>query len=103
MRVEICDGNGCGYRIDSSDPELIGRWFAEQSWLLMSANSCFQPSIRIWPVTSREMEILSGPQRLTEMSYRMSQEGLLELAEHILHASARLAELETEHGPAAKP
>lgn len=95
MRVEIDDYVAQRHMIDSTDPELIGRWFTEKATLLMSANAALGDCrLRIWPTTHTEHEILSGPDRLRQIDYRLTQDSLLELAQRILDASHKLAELE---------
>jgi hypothetical protein len=95
MRIELQDCNGHGYQCTSSDPATIGRWFAEHAELLMSADARVMPyPLYIWPQDAREQEILSGPARLQAIQARMTQDGLLELAQVILDAAARLGELE---------
>ena len=95
MMVSIRDCNGQEHRCDSSDPKIIGAWFAEHAELFMSANSAIMPyPMYIWPQTKRELEILSGPARLKVIEAKLDQDGLLELAQKILDASARLGELE---------
>lgn len=95
MRVEIADANMQPHMIDSADPELIGRWFAEKALMLMSADCRMMPyRISIWPQTPREQEILSGPVRLQVIESKFTQDSLLVLAQSILDAAAKLGELE---------
>jgi hypothetical protein len=89
MRVEIDDDYAYRHQIDSFDPELIGRWFAEHAKILMSANSTFgNCRMRIWPSTNEESKLI-GHQEI-----RMTQDGLLKLAEQILDVSKKLGDLE---------
>ena len=90
MRVEIQDWNGYGYTISSRNPALVGQWFAEQAAHLMTADSRMQIHIQIWPQDAEEHEVL-GQQALTA---KMTQDGLLELADHILKASQRAGDME---------
>jgi hypothetical protein len=95
MQIRIMDCNGMEHRCDSADPGIIGAWFAEHAELLMSADVRTMPyPMYIYPQTAREQQILSGPERLKMIEARMTQDGLLELAQKILDASARLGELE---------
>lgn len=95
MQIRLQDCNGQEYRCDSLDPQIIGAWFAERAELLMSANSTMMPyPLYIYPQTQREIDILSGFDRIRAIEARFTQDGLLELAQKILDASARLGELE---------
>jgi hypothetical protein len=95
MRIELYDCNGQMYRCDSGDPRTIGAWFAEHAEMFMSADGRVQPyQISIWPQDKREMEMLSGPMRLKVIEAKLTQDSLLELAQVILNASARLGEME---------
>jgi hypothetical protein len=95
MQITIQDCNGLMYRCDSTDPRIIGDWFAEHANLLMSADTRMMPyPLTIYPQTPRERAILSGPERVQAIEAKFTQEGLLELAQKILDASARLGELE---------
>jgi len=91
MRVEIPDYYGYMHVIDSADPGLIGKWFAEKAQVLMSADTGFNHpvSLDIWPATEHE--------RLTigKHSIRpVTSDSLLELARHILNVSEIVQEAE---------
>lgn len=95
MRIELQDCNGYSYRCDSRDPRIIGSWFAEHAEMLMTADSRMLPHrINIWPSDQREHQVLSGPARLQVIEAKFTQDSLLELAQVILDASARLGEME---------
>ena len=103
MNIEIRDCNGQLFRCDSSDPLIIGAWFAEHAQMLMSADVRLMPyPLTIYPQTHREAEILSGPGRVEALEAKFTQEGLLELAQKILDASARLGELEAANVKSAQ-
>jgi hypothetical protein len=90
MRVEIYDWNCQAYTITSRDPKLIGEWFAEHAQSLMTADARAEIQIRIWPQDQQEHRLI-GPDQVT----RFTQDGLLHLAQVILDASQKLAELES--------
>jgi hypothetical protein len=88
MRVQIITCDGLSLSIDSHDPKLIGAWFTEHANLLMTADARMQENrLLIWPRTHEEFGAL-GAQR----EYRFTQDDLLELAQSILDASAKMAE-----------
>jgi hypothetical protein len=92
MRVEIDDDNRQRHQIDSFDPELIGRWFAEKAKLLMSADTRWGDCrMRIWPSTLDEAKTIGNP--LNDVLF--TQDGLLALADQILQASKKLGDLES--------
>lgn len=89
MRIEIDDSDCYRHQIDTADPELAGRWFAEKAKLLMSADARWgQCKLRIWPSTHDEMKLI-GQQEMT-----LTQDNLLAFAQHILEVSGQLGELE---------
>lgn len=93
MRVQIIDWVGAPHVITSSDPKLIGQWFAEQAAALMMADCTMQHCrIEIWPQTHQEHDMLRSGKR---DHYRFTQDDLLELAQVILNASAELGERES--------
>jgi hypothetical protein len=48
MRIELFDWQGYNFRIDSSDPELLGRWLVET--LLKTKPDFANPArIQVWP------------------------------------------------------
>lgn len=91
MRVEIADWNGQPYVITSRNPELVGAWFAEHAAHLMTADARMEVRIRIWPQDHTEMDLIGQPDQAL-----LTQEGLLKLAEVILDASKKLADLEAK-------
>jgi hypothetical protein len=93
MRVQINDGDGCMHTIDSLNPALIGKWFAEKVEYFMSANTrVFHPvSMDIWPSTEHE-RLMIGRQSIRPIT----QDALLELVRHLLNVSEKLGELERE-------
>jgi hypothetical protein len=90
VRVELWDGCGRTYIIETLDPGLVGRWFAEWAPRLVTADSRMETRIRLWPTDQAEMTQL-GLNRQQE--YRLDQDGLLLLAQEILDASKRAGEL----------
>jgi hypothetical protein len=91
MKVEIDDDNAYRHQIDSADPELIGRWFAEKAKLLMSANAMWgNCRMRIWPSTNTESKTIGQG-----IEARFTQDSLLSLAGQILEASKMLGDLES--------
>lgn len=91
MRVEIFDAIMYRHSIDSSDPELVGKWFAEKAEMLMSDSAQFNHPVQmdIWPSTEQEHLIIG------QWSIRpVTQDSLLEFARHILNAAERLGEIE---------
>lgn len=90
MRVELIDPAGYCRSITSSDPELVGRWFAEHAPKVMSADCRLETRIRIWPENEQDHELL----RHAGKGYPFTQDALLELAQVILDAAARQGELE---------
>jgi len=91
VRVELYDWNAQAYVITSQNAALIGDWFAEQAGNLMTADSRLQVQIRIWPQSEAEAKTI-GVQGLTE---KLTQDGLLHLADVILKAAAKLADMES--------
>jgi hypothetical protein len=59
MRIELDDAFCMRHAIDSSNPELIGKWFHEKAALLMTADSRMQVMrIAIWPSTEADYALL---------------------------------------------
>ena len=93
MRVELVDDMAYMHAIDSSDLDLIGRWFAEKTKLLISANAAYNYPVRlhIWPTTPQETELMghwAGDREFT-------QEAILGLASYLTDISADWPHAET--------
>ncbi len=84
MRVELFDGCGYCYQVDSMDYDLIGRWFAEHAPLVMSADVRVSPGLRIWPTTPEESKLIPAFHR----ERKLTRDGILALAEHLTNISA---------------
>jgi hypothetical protein len=90
MRVEIWDWSRQAYRIDSANPATIGKWFAEISGRLMTADARMQDCrIMVWPESQEEFAPLQR-----QRYYTYTQDDLLELSQAILDISAKLGEME---------
>jgi len=86
MRVQIRAANMM-HSIDSSDYELIGRWFAEKAKILASADTRINHPIEmdIWPSgpsSEADLEVM----RQGRLPIR-STDGLLELVQGLLRLS----------------
>jgi hypothetical protein len=79
--------------IDSSDLELIGRWFAEKAKLLISANATYNHPVRlhIWPVTSQEQKLMAD----WAGDGKFTQDTILSLASYLTNISADWPHAET--------
>lgn len=89
MIIEIDDWLCQRRSIWTQDPELAGKWLAEQARDLMSADSRLGPcQIRIRPHTHAERAAIG------EHELPLTQDALLELASHILAASQAIADRE---------
>jgi hypothetical protein len=96
MRVEMNDSMGFRHVIDSSDYELIGRWFTEKAALFMSADCRFNHpfQVDIWPSgpsSDADMEVMRQANRPVR-----SADGLLELVKGLLHLSVVWQAAESE-------
>ncbi len=86
MRIEIDDSNSYRHEIDTNDPILAGKWFAEKAQLLMSANYAYgQCKLRIWPSTYEETTLIGHHE------IKFTSDALLELGNHILNASKQMS------------
>jgi hypothetical protein len=91
VRIEIVDQVMQSHVITTGDPRIAGDWFGEIYPLIASANTCYQNCrITVWPSTPEEMKTIGD----RSVQVRFTQDGLLHLADVILKASGRLAELE---------
>ena len=86
MKVEIWDGVGRAYVINSADFDLIGRWFAEHAKLLLSADARYNHPVQlhVWPDTAEESQLIPVYHRQS----KVTQQSILTLAEHLLKVSA---------------
>lgn len=86
MRIEMWDGMGYSHQVDSADLDLIGRWFAEKSKLLMSADARFNHPVQlhIWPSNPDECKLIPEWHR----HGHMTRDRILGLAEHLTNISA---------------
>ena len=67
------------YIIDTHDPELAARWFAEHMPDLMSVNQALSsPQIEVWPETQAEHDSIG------KVAAPLNRVTLLKLAESIL-------------------
>jgi hypothetical protein len=98
MRVELYDEVMRVHTISSCNAETIGRWFAEHAQKLMTLNSAMpEARLRVWGETQHEYDLLHGLEPLGDgqgIECEITQDGLLYLADVILKASSRLAEME---------
>ena len=58
MRIQIQESNGFTYTITSSDPLIIGAWFAEHMPKMMSANTNYNHpfGMDVYPTEKHEYE-----------------------------------------------
>ena len=98
MRIEIRDDLAQSHVIDSADYELIGRWLAEKTRMLLSADTRFNHPVQldIWPSCAThdaDMEVM----RQANLPVR-SGDGLLEFIKGLLRLSEvwQAAEREAE-------
>ena len=86
MRIELVDDNCYSHMIDSTDLELIGRWFAEKAPLFMSANTRVNHPARlhIWPSSYDEGQLIPTYHR----ERKLTCDSILALAEHLTNISA---------------
>ena len=58
MRIQITESNGMTYFITSSDPLIIGAWFAEHMPKMISADSTYNHPFKmdVYPTEEREFE-----------------------------------------------
>ena len=90
MRIEIDDWLCQRRTIWTSDPQLAGKWLAEQARDLTSADARLgHCKLRIWPTSHDEQ------QHIGHHELPMTQDALLDLASGILAASQTLADAET--------
>jgi hypothetical protein len=87
MRIELRDCIGMGHVIDSADYELIGRWLAEKSQLLASADTRYNHPVQldIWP-SGATMQADQEVMRQANLPVR-SGDGLLEFIKGLLRLS----------------
>lgn len=97
MRIEIHDCMGYCHAIDSTDLELIGRWFAEKSKIIMSANTQVNhpAPLHIWPSDKAESDLIPVWHRQTQFT----QESILALAGYLTQVSAEWPHEEAQDEP----
>ncbi|MHB1433818.1 MAG: hypothetical protein ACYCVZ_17110 [Streptosporangiaceae bacterium] len=82
MRIEISSFDGRQHIIDTSDPELAARWFADRAPYLLNVNAALPSAeIRVIPAEG---------ERLPHTSRWFSEDGLRALAEEITTVADRL-------------
>jgi hypothetical protein len=73
MRIELQDYNGHQSVIDSSDSEVIARWFTEQVPKLWTGTYNYQSRLSIYPGDQKEVELFKQSHMSVMMS---SKEGM---------------------------
>lgn len=81
MNIQIQDGMGYVYRIDSQDLDLIGRWFAEKAPILISADERYNHPVylNIYPTNKEEGDLIG----VYQMAKPFTIETILELIGHL--------------------
>lgn len=61
MTLELIDMNNMSYRIDTSDPEVMAKWFEGYLPVIMRTPRDFWWRLRVWPMSEAEVKAFDAP------------------------------------------